>query len=204
MKVFLFISLFTAILLGFTVQTGRSKVILPSRTIPGFIKNYHQQIKHDFKKPETANILFSFITGNKNGISPYTKKAFRKLNLIFLLSPSGIHLNAFLLVLMFFIKKIKFKWIRYLSKSGLLLSFFLFTGLESIKRSAILRLLFQVKLISKLKITTLKVFISTFFISFICGQYGVSPLGFIFSFAFLGTFFSLQNYSKVILIPCAG
>ena len=200
MKFFLFISLFTAVMLGITVQSGRSKLIPPPKTVPAFMKRYHQMVKADFKKPETANILFSFFTGNKNGISPYTKKAFKKVNLTFLLSPSGIHLSACLLIIMFFVKKIKFKWVRNLAKAGVLSSLLFLPGLESIKRLSILRLLFQVKFHLKMKLSTETVFLLTFIISFIFGQYASSPVGFIFSFAFLGTFFSLQNQSKLLLI----
>lgn len=200
MRFFLLISLLTALMLGISVHTGHSLVIPPPKTVPAFMKRYHQKVKADFKRPETANILFSFFTGNKNGISPYTKKAFKKVNLTFLLSPSGIHLSSFLLCIMFFIKKIKLKWVRYLSKASVLSSLLLIPGFESIKRLSILRLIFQAKFISKFKISTEVIFFLTFVISYILGQYDKSPMGFIFSFAFLGTFFSLQDQPKIILI----
>lgn len=200
MKFFLFISLLTAILLGTTMQLGLQKTPVAAKSIPPFLTKYKAEIKEHFKKPENANILFSFITGNKNGISPYTKKAFKKLNLSFLLSPTGIHFSALFVFVAFFLKKIKIKWLRNLTKASIVSSVFLFPNFESLKRLGILRLLFQFKFLSKLKISLEAIFFLTFALSFILGQYKISPMGFIFSFAFLGTFFSLRDQSKFILI----
>jgi hypothetical protein len=200
MKFFLFVSLLTALLLGTTMQLGLHKTPVASKIIPPFLARYKTQIKNKFNRPENANILFSFITGNKTGISPYTKKAFKRLNLSFLLSPSGIHFSALFVFVSFFLKKIKIKWIRYLTKVGIISTFFFLPNFEALKRLGILRLIFQFKFIAKLKISLETIFFLTFILSFILGQYKTSPLGFIFSFAFLGTFFSLRNYSKIILI----
>lgn len=200
MKFFLFISLLTAILLGVTIELGLQKVPVATRPIPAFLIKYKSQIKEHFQKPENANILFSFVTGNKNGISPYTKKAFKKVNLSFLLSPSGIHFSALFVFVAFFLKRIKIKWVRSLAKVSFISSVFLFPHFESLKRLGVLRLLFQFKFLSKIKISLETIFFLTFILSFIFGQYKASPIGFIFSFAFLGTFFSLRNSSKIILI----
>lgn len=200
MKFFLLVSLLTALLLGITIQLGLQKMPMATRTTPPFLAKYKSQIKEHFKRQENANILFSFITGNKNGISPYTKKAFKKVNLSFLLSPSGIHFSALFVFVAFFLKKIKIKWVRYLTKIFFVASVFFFPNFESLKRLGVLRLLFQLKFLSKMKISLEVMFFLTFIISFILGQYKASPLGFIFSFAFLGTFFSLRNNSKLILI----
>lgn len=200
MKFFLFVSILTAVLLGTTIQLGLQKTPVPTKVIPPFLARYKSQVKEQFKKPENANILFSFITGNKTGISPYTKKAFKKLNLSFLLSPSGIHFTALFIFVAYFLKKIKNKWIRYVTKASIVSSFFFLPNFEALKRLGILRLLFQVKFLAKLKISLETIFFLTFVLSFIFGQYKASPLGFIFSFAFLGTFFSLRDSSKIILI----
>lgn len=200
MKFFLFVSLITALLLGTTVQLGLQKTPVAPKATPPFLARYKSTIKDHFKKPENANILFSFITGNKNGISPYTKKAFKRLNLSFLLSPTGVHFSALFVFVAFFLKKIKIKWIRYFTKASIVSSVFLFPNFEALKRLGILRLLFQIKFLSKMKISLETIFFSTFILSFVFGQYKTSPLGFIFSFAFLGTFFSLRHNSKIILI----
>jgi hypothetical protein len=200
MKFFLFVSILTGVLLGTTIQLGLQKTPVSTKVTPPFLVRYKSQVKEQFKKPENATILFSFITGNKSGISPYTKNAFKKLNLSFLLSPSGIHFSALFIFVAFFLKKIKSKWIRYAAKASIVSSLFLLPNFEALKRLGILRLLFQVKFLAKLKISLEKIFFLTFSLSFILGQYKASPLGFIFSFAFLGTFFSLRDSSKITLI----
>lgn len=200
MKFFLFISFLTAVLLGATMQLGLQKTPVVARSVPAFLTKYKAQVKERFSKPENANILFSFITGNKSGISPYTKKAFKRVNLSFLLSPSGIHFSALFVFVTFFLKKIKIKWVRFLTKSFIVSSVFFLPNFESLKRLGILRLIFQFKFLAKMKISLETIFFLTFILSFIFGQFKASPLGFIFSFAFLGTFFSLRNNSKIILI----
>lgn len=193
-------SFLTALLLGTTVQLGLHTTVVPEKVTPIFLNHYKNKVKDHFKKPEHANILFSFITGNKIGISPYTKKAFKKVNLSFLLSPSGIHLSAILMFFMYFIKKFKNRWMRTLLKFSAVSSVFFLPSFESVKRMGVLRILFQFKFLTKTKISLEKVFFLTFLISFCLGHYKSSPIGFIFSFAFLGTFFSLREYSKLILI----
>jgi hypothetical protein len=196
MRFFVFISLFAALLLGITTQNGLLQQKPSTRNIPIFLQNYKRKVKERFKRPENANILFSFITGDKTGISPYTKKSFQKVNLSFLLTPSGIHLSGVLFLFTFFLKKRFKKYARFfiLSSSLIFLSF------DSIKRLSILRIFFQGKYFSKIRITDEYIFLFSFAVSFISGSFSRSPLGFIYSFIFLGTFFSLKNYSKVILI----
>jgi hypothetical protein len=200
MKFFLFISLLGATVLGFTIQMGLHETRLPDLRVPDFLSKYQQEIKNSFKGPENANVLFSFITGYKNGISPYTRKAFKKTNLSFLLSPSGIHLSAVLLIVGFFLKKIKKKWIRHVSQSLFLVSFLFLPHFFSLKRLVILRLILKVNFFAKLKFPFEKVYLLTFAISFLIGHFHASPLSFIYSFMFLGTFFSLRDYPKMILI----
>ena len=200
MKFFLVVSILTAVMLGTTVQLGLHSTPVATRPTPSFLMRYKAQIKEEFIKPENANILFSFITGNKTGISPYTKKAFKKVNLSFLLTPSGIHFSALFVFVTFFIKRFKNKFIRSLLKFSVVSSVFFLPSFESLKRLGILRIIFQFKFLTKIKISLEKVFFITFLLSFIFGQYRSSPIGFIYSFAFLGTFFSLRDHSKLILI----
>jgi hypothetical protein len=74
------------------------------------------------------------------------------------------------------------------------------TSMESLKRLLLLRILLQVKFLSKIKITIEHVFLITFAASFLIGDFKNSPLSFVYSFIFLGTFFSLRDYSKLTLI----
>ena len=187
-------------MLGMSVHLGITNVSPAPKHIPEFLKNYHRTIKNHFEKRELANVLFGFLTGNKNGISPYTRKAFKKTNLSFLFSPSGIHLAGFLLFLNFFIKKINSKKLRHFTKGLVTSSAFLLGGFDSMKRLSMMRLFNQIKFLAKLKITSEKIFYFTFCISFLLGHFHKNPLSFIFSFAFIGTFLSLKDYSKLTLI----
>lgn len=200
MKFFYVISFLTAIMLGATVQLGLHSTPTTPPSVPLFLINYKNHVKSHFKKPENANILFSFITGDKMGISPQTKKAFKKINLSFLLKPTGIHFSSLFFFFLFFIKKLKNKWMRSFLKVATISTLFFFPNFESLKRLGILRIIFQYKFLFKAKISLEIIFFITFFLSFIFGQYKASPVGFIFSFAFLGTFFSLRDQSKMILI----
>lgn len=200
MKFFFLVSLLTALMLGTTVELGLHSTAVPTKSSPLFMSRYKDKIKEHFERPEHANILFSFITGNKNGISPNTKKAFKKVNLSYLLSPTGIHFSSLFFFIVFFIKKLKSKWMRCFFKLITISSVFLFPNLESLKRLGILRILFQFKFLSKKNISLEVIFFATFLLSFAFGQFITSPIGFIYSFAFLGTFFSLRNHSKLILI----
>ena len=200
MRFFLIVSFLTAVMLGTTVQLGLHTTPMATRPVPPFLVRYKNQVKDHFNKPENANILFSFITGNKTGISPHTKKAFKKVNLSFLLSPTGIHFSALFIFVTFFIKKLKNKWLRTILKLTSISSVFLLPDFQSLKRLGILRIIFQLKFLAKMKISLEKIFFATFILSFVLGHYKSSPVGFIFSFAFLGTFFSLRNHSKLMLI----
>lgn len=200
MRFFLFISLLGATLLAITVQLGFHQTRLPDLRIPTILTKYQTEIKKSFKHPENANVLFSFLTGHKNGISPYTRKAFKKTNLSFLLSPSGIHLTALLLILGIFLKRIKIKWVRHLSQCLILIPFLFLPQFYSLKRLILLRLILKAKFIAKFSLNFENIYLITFFVSFLFGHYHDSPLSFLYSFIFLGTFFSLRDHPKIILI----
>lgn len=200
MKFFLFCSLLSAFLLGMTIELGLNQTPAPKRPVPQLLQNYQQQIKNSFQRPENANLLFSFITGNKDGISPYTKKAFKKVNLSFLLSPSGIHMSSVLCFFLFFIKKIKPKWPRKAGQISLYASAFLFPQYFALHRLALLRLLLQFKFLCRIKVSLEQIFLLTFILAALLGHYRHSPLSFIYSFFFLATFFSFRDHPKLILM----
>lgn len=87
-----------------------------------------------------------------------------------------------------------------MSHFSLLTSLFFLPLSDSIKRLSILRILLKVKFLSKIKISLEHIFILTFIIAYLIGDYQHSPLGYIYSLIFLGTFFSLKNFSRFTLI----
>lgn len=200
MKFFLFIACFTVFLHALVSLLELKDVMPKGKTTPEFLRSYQQDVKNRFKKPENANVLFSFITGNKNGISSYTKKAFKRTNLSFLLSPSGLHLSIVLMILFYPLKKLNVKFLKRASKILFLPSLFLLPEYFSLHRSSLLRLFLQFKFITKLPLSLEHVFFLTFLTAFCLGHFHRSPMGFIYSFAYLGVFFSLRDQSKIMLI----
>jgi hypothetical protein len=200
MKFFVLLSIFCTLLLGYTRSTGLFKTVPDPKRLPSFLLNYKYSIKNHFHKPENANLLFSFISGDKNGISFHTKNAFKKVNLSFLLSASGIHFSGFLFLIGFVIKRLGSKKLAKLINVFLIGSTFFLPSYDSIKRLSILRLLLKIKYFKKLKISLEVIFVFTFLSAALLGDFHRSPLGFIYSLFFLGTFFSLRNYSKLVLI----
>ena len=200
MRFFLLISLLGAFLLGVTVQSGLHGELKTTLSTPHFLRQYQQEIKNHFTRPENANLLFCFLTGNKQGVSPFTLKAFEVTNLSFLFSPSGIHLGIIFLFISFFIKRIQSRKVRTVLNLIILNACFFLPQCYSIKRVVILRLFFEFKRLLKAKLSLEKIFFLTFLLSFSFGHYFASPISFALSFIFLGTFFSLKDYPKIILI----
>lgn len=144
--------------------------------MPQWILTLHQNLLRYFTRPQNANFLFSILTGQKGGLSARLVNDLDKLNLRFILSPSGLHLAGFL----FFWKKGKKMLPIYLA-CWLLPTFY------SLKRLALLRFF---SLFNK-KIKSINLFYLTFLISFLCGHFFKSPFGFTYSFLIVGTFFSI-------------
>jgi hypothetical protein len=86
------------------------------------------------------------------------------------------------------------------SKILFLPSLFLLPEYFSLHRSSLLRLFLQFKFITKLPLSLEHVFFLTFLTAFCLGHFHRSPMGFIYSFAYLGVFFSLRDQSKIMLI----
>lgn len=191
---------FTAVLLTITVETRMNAIRPPTQNVPALFRQYQASIKNQFIKPENANLLFGFMFGAQQGISPHTRKAFEVNNLSFLLSPSGIHLGAILLIVSFFLKNtIRRKWRKKIQL--ILLSFIFFLPhQEALKRIIFLKYGFYLKFIVKSKIRPENILLLCFVLAFICGHYFKSPLGFIFSFLYIGTFFSMADRPKSVLL----
>jgi hypothetical protein len=198
MRFFAFITLTSAFLLFFSKPSDQS--IKPiKKTIPAFVKAQQRAFKDSFTHPQNANIAWAILTGEKFGISPKTKQDFTDLELNFLFSPSGIHLAALLALLFFLIKKYKRNKLIKLAHWGLLL-WALFLPFLAIKRIIFLRLLILSQSIFKRKFPIEILFLITFGISFMLGHFKESPLGYILSFLYMGTFISLSDKPKIILI----
>lgn len=198
MRFFLFISLFSALML-FGSKPFNQKAKAPKRVLPEFITERHRDLKNQFHSPQNANILWAFLTGEKKGISPKILKSFNELEMGFLFSPSGIHLTGFLAIIFYLFKKTKNKKLIRISKWIFLIAAF-FLPYLAIKRIAILRILYLSQTFLKKRIPIEILFLLTFFISFFLGHFAASALGFILSFLYMGTFITLRDQSRATII----
>ncbi|MBC7538810.1 MAG: hypothetical protein H7281_08315 [Bacteriovorax sp.] len=198
MRFFAFITLMSGFLLFFSKPFDQGNKPI-KKTIPVFIKAQQEAFKVSFKHPQNANIAWAMMTGEKFGISPKAKQDFTDLELNFLFSPSGLHLAALLTLLFFLIKKYKRNKLFKMAQWGLLI-WALFLPYLAIKRIIFLRLLKMSQSIFKRKFPIEILFLITFGISFMLGHFKESPLSFILSFLYVGTFISLSDKPKIILI----
>lgn len=197
MKNFFYICLTTAILMFYTVSMGLHKTLPPKTYLPRIIQHFQIKVKDEFKRPENANLLFALFTGKKEGISARTIDELKKLNLIFLLTPSGYLLGILFLCISSFFKRLKIKNKKVLT----LLSFLaLLLPWQSLVRSALRKITYFIKFKFKIKLREMHLFLIVFIISFLFGHYFKSPLSFVMSFAYIGTFSTLKNQSKFKLI----
>jgi predicted membrane metal-binding protein len=146
---------------------------------------------------KSAQVFKALITGEKRHLSKSFKRKIKTLNLIHLFTPSGLHFSSILLFLL---------PISLYSKKGfkivsvfLCFTPFFFTGLYSMKRIALLRLVFMIK--SKFKylrdLDSFQVLLLVFSVDFIFGTYSHSPMSFACSLLFLGAIFSSEKYSTL-------
>jgi predicted membrane metal-binding protein len=159
------------------------------------------ELKTQFSNPQLAVLAWAMATGEKKGLSPKTSKKFNLLGLGFLFSPSGIHFSILISMVIFLIKKCPFKKFAKCCQIGFLILVYTLPYL-AIKRIVLIRLIFFLKPWVKLKwnFSIEIILISVFIISYFLGHYQESPIGFIYSFLFIGTFIAFREHSKLSLI----
>ena len=196
MKNYFVLCLLTALFMGVATEYKLHLNNRPTVRVPAFISHYGQDVRSSFKRPEYGNLLMSFLLGVKQGISPQTRKAYEMNGLSFLLSPSGVHLTSFFLLLSFVLKRFvtssKLKWI----KISVLFLLLILPTAQNLKRLALLRILFHAKTLWGKKLSTSIILLTVFFISFCLGHYFESPYSFAISFLYIGTFFLFTDQSR--------
>lgn len=198
MRFFAFITLISAILL-FLSKPFDHRIKPLKKEIPALLKSQQKNFKASFTGPQNANIAWAMLTGEKFGISPKITQDFKDLELNFFFSPSGIHLAALLTLIVFFIKKLIPNKLLKILQWGLL-TWALFLPFLAIKRIIFLRLMIMSQGLFKRKFPIEILFLCTFAIAFLLGHFRESPLGYILSFLYIGTFISLKDKSRIILI----
>jgi predicted membrane metal-binding protein len=197
MKFFLIISLFSALLLS--LQPPGKQPQAPKEILPYFVRVKSDFI-NTFSNAEVAHLAWAFLTGEKKGLSPKTQKDFQEMQLGFLFSPSGIHISFFIFMLFFLFKKTFSKNKKLLLQGLTFLLLLMVFPYPTLKRLIIFRIFLMIKNKFKFKINLDYLFLITYFISFIVGDYFVSPMSFIVSILFWGTFLSLRDYPRSIIV----
>jgi hypothetical protein len=159
------------------------------------------ELKTQFSNPQLAILAWAMATGEKKGLSPKISREFNLLGLGFLFSPSGIHFSILISVIIFLIKKCPYKKLAKCFQLGFLILVYTLPYL-AIKRIVLIRLIFFFKSWMKLKwnFSIEIMVIGVFIISYFLGHYQESPIGFIYSFLFIGTFIAFRDHSKLSLI----
>lgn len=147
-----------------------------------------KQVKKSFKDKELFYQYRSFITGNKRGINKEIKVQFKELQILHLMTPSGLHFSTLLGIFVFFRRRSKLKWLIYFEAVCCLLIYLFLPGYYSLRRVALLRFLF---IINKDFFNFKKeyVFLVFFLYDFLFGTFSLSPISFAFSTLFLGVIF---------------
>lgn len=196
MKFFLTILLMSALLM--TIGRPFSRLSPRKREAPAFLPSKGELID-SFESARNGRVFWSFLTGDKEAISPKLKNQFNLMELGFLFSPSGLHLSGFLLLLYFFSRKFMPKKVFSTFKAAVTFICYFLPSL-SIKRIVILRILIFLKSRFKMKCPLESLFFVTFLLSYFLGHYSLSPAGFVMSFLFMGTFISLRDQSRRVII----
>jgi hypothetical protein len=168
----------------------------PKREFPSLFAKQKTPFKESFDAAENGHVAWALMTGEKNGITPRTKNHFQQLQIGSLLSPSGLHFSTLLLLVGFFIQKIvRKKFSRKIRFCFLVIFYFL--PFLTMKRIILFRIFMMIRNQYKIKCSLEILFFFTFFVAFLLGHFKQSPLGFVFSFLFMGTFISLRDHPRL-------
>ncbi|WP_084710395.1 ComEC/Rec2 family competence protein [Bacteriovorax sp. BAL6_X] len=157
------------------------KLKLPIKTKTSFNK------KHDFY------FYRSVLTGQKWGLDKELKRKLTHLNLLHLMTPSGLHLSS--LFLIFYFLRRRYPRLSNLVELTLCLGFYFFLpGYYSFRRVALIRSFFILNKTRETNYSKMQIFIFFLVTDFFFGTYRYSPLSFYLSTLFLGLIFSIKEY----------
>lgn len=159
---------------------------------------FEKKLGPTFKNREERSLLIAYTYGGSDGISREMKKAHRDLGLLHLFTPSGVHLSAILVPLLFLIRLVtKQKRIQTILKILIFVAPLFLSGFFCLKRMGVWRVL-----LTLFPLGNLTSFFLTFGGDYLFGSFSLEPLSFIYSFLFFGILLSLNGRAK-ILIPIA-
>ena len=158
---------------------------------PNFFKtgekcHWYSPFKNITPETQVDKLKRAFLCGKKKGIKRKTLKAYKKLNLYHLFTPSGIHYGCLLLMLYPFFSLVnkKYPLISISTKSLIFLAPWLLNDFFSLKRIGAMKFL---KLLPVFKeFNFIHIFFFYFALDFFFGTRPHSPMSFAFSFLFIG------------------
>lgn len=167
---------------------------------------FSRRIKRTFKEKHNFYIYRSFLTGRKRGVSKDLKMALTNLNLLHLLTPSGLHLSSLLLIIALMRKRFKGPWPKRVELIICLSIYFFLPGYYSLKRVALLRSLFIANNYFKNHFQSLQIFSIFLIIDIMFGTFQYSKISFAYSVLFLGIIFlgGKLNFIKLSLLFFSG
>jgi len=155
-------------------------------------------IRRNFESLQMGQLLLSYTTGDRIGLSKHVKDVHNQLYIMHLFTPSGIHLSSIYLVLLpllALIKKRNRKFYHLILTFISLMPLFL-SGFYSVKRVAMLRAICSITKLANLNVSLWWSFIGAFSLDLLFGALNKSPFSFIFSFLFLGAIISVSKASQ--------
>ena len=198
------IYLFSSILLFASHKKIRSDPREIGAQTSSFLQKKKKTFLRNIQNDTNAKVIFGYVLGHKKGISKKIKDAHKRLLIMHLFTPSGLHFSSILLFFwpfFSFLKKRK-KVLFIFSYTSICLLPFLVDGFFSIKRICLFQILKSIKQNGNFKnIENFHLFILTFLIDFCLGSFDKSPLSFSYSFLFLGLIFANKKFRGKKLIP---
>jgi hypothetical protein len=176
---------------------------LPQRPRKSKIEKKMRKISRQFKKladnKAHAKVIISMIFGLKRGLSKSIKSKFKRLNLLHLFTPSGLHFSSLLLFLLPLINLSRYCHLKLPKLLIIMLCLLPFALVKfySLKRIALLKIL---TLLFGKYLSIYKLFLITFILDFIFGSFQQSPLSFSYSFIFLGILLSFSKINFKLLL----
>lgn len=165
----------------YTLKIDNIKILKENSN--SFIKLKNKVIKH-VNSYKDSTYLYAFILGKTELISDEVLTSYRENGISHLFALSGLHVSIFSSILLFILKKLRFKEIlNYVLIFIFLLLFSFITGFSpSILRATLLFFLLSINKVFYLNIRTLDILYLVFIILVIINQFIIYNLSFILSF----------------------
>ncbi|WP_233189730.1 ComEC/Rec2 family competence protein [Halobacteriovorax sp. DA5] len=149
--------------------------------------------KAAFHKKSEFYFYRSVLTGQKWGLDKEFRRKLSHLNLLHLMTPSGLHLSS--LFLIFYLLRRKYPKVSNFIELVLCLGFYFFLpGYYSFRRVALIRSFFILNRMRETNYSKLQIFIFFLITDFFFGTYRYSPLSFYLSTLFLALIFSIKEF----------